>query len=238
MANSSSNAASLPHRLPQLSSILNTVNQTLDTAGSSACFTIVGLSYRGYWKSSGRASQKGIELDAAAVLGWVSQTYANQDEEVRLVLWGQSIGAGIAMTEAARYQYSIDSYPSNQDSPRIVGVLLETPFVSIRKMLVALYPQKWLPYRYLWPFLWNQWDASMALQRFSRARRLPKMLILQAEKDELVPSEHGLELCRIAKGLGLDVEHKMIHGALHTAVCSKAAGRHQIATFLGKFAFN
>ena len=238
IADSSSNVASLPPRLPCLSEILKGLGQTLDTAGSSARFTIVALSYRGFWKSSGRASQKGLELDAAAVLGWVSQTYMNQNDDVRLVLWGQSVGAGIAMIEAARYENASGSYAATQDSPRIAGVLLETPFVSIREMLVTLYPQKWLPYRYLWPFLWNHWDARIAFQQFSKAQRLPRILILQAEKDELVPFEHGLELHKIAKGLGMDVERKIIQGALHAEVSSKSVGRYHIVTFLGQFVFH
>ena len=45
------------------------------------------------------------------------------------------------------------------EGSKVDGLVLETPFTSIRAMLVAIYPQQWLPYRYLYPFLWNHWNS-------------------------------------------------------------------------------
>ena len=103
-------------------------------------------------------------------------------------------------------------------------------------MLASLYPQNWLPYRYLHPFLRNRWDNTEALQQIasSEAKRRPNILILQAGKDELVPQEHGIELEALCMKLGLDVQRKEIAGALHTEVIAKGAGRHAVAEFLTK----
>jgi uncharacterized protein len=66
------------------------------------------------------------------------------------VLWAQSIGAGVATTAlASLLESGVDAIKLSC----IRGLLLETPFIDLQSMLVALYPQKILPYRYFSPFL-------------------------------------------------------------------------------------
>ncbi|MCJ1360413.1 MAG: hypothetical protein MMC33_010418 [Icmadophila ericetorum] len=50
----------------------------------------VALSYRGFWKS-------GIEQDDIATLDYVSREHDHNNEDVTVILWGQSIGASIAV---------------------------------------------------------------------------------------------------------------------------------------------
>lgn len=141
-----SNGSSLPPHLPGLSLVLKGLNAQSSTP-DAPIYTIVSLSYRGYWTSRGRPSQKGVALDAAATTKWVSQRYP---ADSKLVLWGQSLGAGVAAGAVAA---QIENTPSHKldavMAPRgkkqrlkIDGLLLETPFTSIRDMLVAIYPQK------------------------------------------------------------------------------------------------
>ncbi len=226
------NGSSLPPRLPYLSDVLKPLSKSSDVGKSfSARYTILALSYRGFWSSQGRPSQRGIEQDAAAAIDWTIGTYGSNGEHIKMVLWGQSIGAGVATTAAARY-------PSSR-RPRIPGLaisglILETPFTSVKDMLTTLYPQKWLPYRYLWPFLWNWWDSKQALHSLgqSRARESLSVLILQAGKDELVPTKHGMELEDLCKRNGIGVQRKEIAGALHTEVMARAQGRRAVVSFL------
>lgn len=193
--------------------------------------TVVALSYRGFWTSRGRASQRGIELDAAAALQWV---LGNHDfSNTNLVLWGQSIGCGVATNAAARYLSS----PNHHRTPKppITALILETPFVSVRSMLVALYPQKWLPYRYLWPFLWNFWDSEEALSKIAGvvdASELPQLLVVQAERDEVVPAEQPEILKDHCAKLGFRLQHRLIPGALHHEAMAKLEGRAAVVEFL------
>lgn len=132
---------------------------------------MVCLSYRGYWTSKGRPSESGIAKDAVATLEWIaSQPRGDSASRVPVVLWGQSIGTGVATNLAA----SLELLPKNVD---IKLLILETPFTNIRDMLVTIYPQKWLP------------DSWRALEQISQklSSSLPKVVILEAEKDELVP---------------------------------------------------
>lgn len=129
----------------------------------------------------------------------------------------------------------------------IEAVVLETPFVSVRRMLETVYPQWWVPYRYLWPFLWNRWDSAGAIcrlggpgkERWSGGplqglgkRKLPRVLILQAGKDELVPASHGEELEGVCKSVGMDVERVVVAGALHAECMARGQGREAVVKVL------
>ena len=226
------NASSLPPRLPYLSDVLKALSIRPPSGETFPVkYTIVALSYRGFWTSRGRPSQRGIEKDAEAALRWVMDTYNSAGGRTRLVLWGQSIGAGVATTAVARYSAQTNL---GNPSPWIYGLILETPFTSVRDMLSALYPQQWLPYRHLWPFLWNWWDSREALRVLGRAKgkETLRVLILQAGKDELVPKQHGMELEDICRRNGVEVERKEVAGALHTDVIAKGQGRSAIVSFL------
>lgn len=185
----------------------------------------MGLSYRGYWKSKGSASQPGIELDAEAALRWVKERY--RGEKIKIVVWGQSIGAGVATVSLA------NQLVHGKDSlKRLSGLVLETPFVDLKKMLIALYPQRFLPYRYLTPFLQSTWDSLTALHRIGKGKPDLKVLILEAGKDEIVPPGQAEELERVCIDHQLDVNRRIIPGALHTEVLAKGEGRSHIIKFL------
>lgn len=168
-------------------------------------------------------------MDAIAALRWIRHMQNKQDnqspaETVPLVLWGQSIGAGVASNLAAQTQ----AFSQSKLSLRML--ILETPFLSIRAMLNTLYPQKWLPYRHLWPFLRNHLDSWVTLEVMQKRFRdlnsePPSVLILEAGKDELVPKEHGDALEQRCIELGLDVNRQVVSNALHTEVMVRPQGR-------------
>ncbi|SMY23205.1 unnamed protein product [Zymoseptoria tritici ST99CH_1A5] len=231
------NGGSLPPRLPLMSRFLKAIRQQADTAGAGVKLTMVALSPRGYWKSSGRASQKGIERDAQALLRWIPSHLKFDDEcELELILWGQSLGAGVATTATATY---LTEAHNTASMPTILGLLLETPFTSIESMLLTLYPQKWLPYRRLHPFLWNHWDSRQALATIGKhftspgkASKAPKVLLMIAEKDEVVPAEEGKKLEEACEQAGLDWQRKDAAGALHVDALAKSQGRDQAVQWI------
>ncbi|KAH6999875.1 Alpha/Beta hydrolase protein [Ilyonectria destructans] len=217
------NASSLPPRLPDLSWILHRVRD----ADDSATYTMVCVSYRGYWTSHDRPYERGINKDSEAALQWISQLHearsAGTDQKPVVLLWGQSIGCGFATNLAAKGQ----SYPGF----KLDALILETPFLSVRTMLHALYPQKWLPYQYLYPFLWNHLDSwtnlGVIAQRYRG--RLPGVYMVEAGKDELVPAHHGAGLYQRCEDVGLPVERRKVRGALHNEAMVRAEGKNAIA---------
>lgn len=188
-------------------------------------YTIVALSYRGYWKSKGSASQAGIELDAEATLKWVQDRYDR--DRTRIIVWGQSIGAGVASVSLAN-----QSRQGKDNLGGFSGLILETPFVDLQAMVVALYPQKFLPYRYLTPFLQSTWDSRTALHVIGQTRPNLKVLILEAGDDEIVPSGQAGTLEEVCAAQELEVDRKTVAGALHTEVMAKGQGRSHIVKFL------
>lgn len=221
------NGSSTPPRLPILSNVLKALQASAARGGSQVHYTLIALSYRGYWTSSGRARQSGIELDAQALLKHVATTFLNQHTNVEVVLWGQSVGSGVATTAAARY---LAQHSSNE--PMITGLVLETPFSGIKSMLIALYPQKWLPYRYLWPLLWNHWDSEAALRRLSELDKRPRVLLLPATRDEVVPAEEADKLEKICQDLQMNFERRDVVGALHNEATVRRDGQQYIAQFI------
>ena len=202
-------------------------------------WTIVALSYRGFWTSKGRPSEPGIILDAAAALQWFSTTFP---PNLSLVLWGQSLGAGVAVKAvvANGSQYPIRAIARPGENLKttkvqkleIRGLILETPFTSVKDMLAAIYPQNWLPYRHLWPFLRSHWDSRQALNQIAELREKPRVLIMQAGSDELVPRDHGEELEKLCKSGHIDIDRLVINGALHHEVLFKPQGRAALVDFL------
>ncbi|KAL3494359.1 Alpha/Beta hydrolase protein [Aspergillus germanicus] len=235
------NGGSTPLRLPLLSQVMRTIKDS--TNSPDAEYIVVALSYRGYWKSSGRATQRGIELDAQAFLKWVSETYSTPDTDLQVVLWGHSLGAAVASTTTVT-QLSITTASHEQAGPDtpipISGLILEAPISSIKDMLISLYPQKWLPYRYLWPFSWNNWDVAAALEKIARnreeapesARLIPPIFIMSAASDEVIPLWVADQLEEKAKTLALDVERKNVKGAMHIEGPLKVDGRKALVDFI------
>ncbi|KAL7961175.1 hypothetical protein V8C34DRAFT_312247 [Trichoderma compactum] len=199
------NASSLPPRLPDLSGILRQLKA--ETKGQ-VHYTLIC-----------------IDLDSEAALRWVSKLHREKHEETQVapvtILWGQSIGCGFVTNLAAKTQDAAN-LPIN-------ALVLETPFTNTRAMLTALYPQKWLPYRHLWPFLRNHLDSWANLEPIAAKAQKPGVYIVEAGKDELVPSDHGNILYRRCQDVQLYAELHTVRGALHNDVMVRRHGKHTIA---------
>jgi len=83
---------------------------------------IVALSYRGYAGSSGRPSEQGLLLDAAAAYAFTSARYGAD----RIVAWGFSLGTGVAVALAAEHPLG--------------RLILEAPYTSIVDVAAAAFP--------------------------------------------------------------------------------------------------
>ncbi|KAJ5715626.1 uncharacterized protein N7483_012807 [Penicillium malachiteum] len=217
-------------------------------------YVILALSYRGYWKSSGRATQSGIEKDAQAFLDWVSKIYSAPDKDCQIFLWGHSLGAAVASSALGTHMEKLEAehLEGSYGLIPISGLILEAPISSIKDMLIGLYPQKWLPYRYLWPFSWNTWCTATSLERLaswsqrtsaentkvsnessiSTRQSVPPILILSAEKDEVIPSHVGGQLESVCRARGLDIEHTNVPGAMHTECSVKNVGKEALMRFI------
>lgn len=89
-------------------------------------FDVLVYDYRGYGKSGGRIRSEGqLFHDGERIYEAMREEYG----EDRILLYGRSLGSGIASYLAARY------HPAS--------LLLETPFYSMKQLVRQYYP--WLP---------------------------------------------------------------------------------------------
>jgi uncharacterized protein len=133
-------------------------------------FGLLGLSYRGYGGSSGKPSEAGFLLDALAAYDFAAARYP----AVRIVLWGESLGTGVAVALAA-------------ERP-IGGLILDAPFTSAADVGAAAYP--FVPVR------WFIKDSFRSDERIGRVRA--PLLILHGELDRVIPIRFGERLLALA----------------------------------------
>jgi len=183
----------------------------------------ISRAYGSYWTSTGRPSQAGLEKDAIAILEWISKRHLNR--EVNVILYGHSIGAGVACFAAANNQNS---------NLKIRGVLLETPFTSVSDMLRTLYPQKWLPYHYMSPFLRSSWNIRDYLSQISNKGEKPRIMIVQAENDEVVDKRMAPEIQNMANQKGFTVDYFTVPGALHFECMGYRGFPGWVSTFVAR----
>ena len=132
---------------------------------------LVALSYRGYAGSSGRPSEQGLLLDAAATYLFAASHY----EDGRMVAWGFSLGSGVAVALAA-------------DHP-LGGLILEAPYTSIADIAAAAFPL--VPVRVLLkdPFPSDQRIAGVTAP----------LLVMHGTQDATIPIRFGERLFALAR---------------------------------------
>jgi fermentation-respiration switch protein FrsA (DUF1100 family) len=166
---------------------------------------LVALSYRGYGGSSGRPSEQGLLNDAAAAYAFTAKLY----DPRQIVLWGFSLGSGVAVALASEH--------------RIGGLILEAPFTSIADIAATAFP--FMPARYLVR------DHFRSDERIARVKA--PLLVMHGEQDFTISISFGEALfaranepkqfVRFPGGGHNDLD---AHGAIDTA-------RHFIAALRG-----
>ena len=120
---------------------------------------LVALSYRGYGGSTGTPSEAGLIADALAAYAFTSARYGSE----RIVLWGESLGSGVAVALAAQMP---------------VGYLiLQSPFTSAADVGAQRY---WfVPVRLM---MKDQFRSDLRIGKVAAP-----VLILHGDRDDIVP---------------------------------------------------
>jgi fermentation-respiration switch protein FrsA (DUF1100 family) len=127
---------------------------------------LVALSYRGYGGSSGSPTEAGLIKDAEAAYAFTVARYAPS----RIVLWGESLGTGVAVALAAE---------------KPVGhVVLQSPFSSAADVGAERY---WfVPVRLL---MKDQFRSDLRIGKVTAP-----VLVLHGDQDQVVPFALGERL--------------------------------------------
>ena len=150
------NAGNISHRFDKLA-----VLRALGLA-------ILIVDYRGYGGSAGRPSEAGTYLDADAAYAWLVKEQGVDPQ--RIVLYGESLGAAVAVDLAVREP--------------VGGLVLESVFSSGVDVARELFP--FLPAHLL---LRNRYETSAKIDRV----RAP-LLILHSREDEFFSWHHPQRL--------------------------------------------
>ena len=127
--------------------------------------------YRGYAGNPGTPCEAGLYADGAAALDFVA---GQGIAPGRIVVWGESLGSGIAVALATRLT--------------VAAVILEAPFTSVAA--AAQHHYRLIP------------AALLVRDRFDSLSRIGRLgaplLILHGERDRIVPVGHGRALLEAA----------------------------------------
>ncbi len=129
--------------------------------------SVLALDYRGYGRSEGRPTERGLLADARAARRWLAEQSGIAEQEI--VLYGRSLGGGVAVDLAA-----------NDGAKALV---LESTFTSLPAVANDLLP--------LWP-------GALMINRFNSLKKLGNysgpLLIAHGDADELIPFSQGERL--------------------------------------------
>jgi uncharacterized protein len=157
---------------------------------------LVALSYRGYAGSSGQPSEPGLLQDAAAAYAFTAARYTPD----RIVLWGFSLGTGVAVAVAA-------------EQP-VGKLILEAPYTSMADVAARHFP--------VLPVRWLLRDRFHSDQRMARVTA--PLLVMHGERDLTIPIAFGERLFGLAPGPKQFVRFPLgghddlgNHGAISTA---------------------
>jgi hypothetical protein len=147
------NAGNITHREAHMRAIA--------AAGSA----LLILDYRGYGKSEGRPTERGLYEDAATGYRYlVDHGYRAE----QIIVHGESLGCAVAVDLAARHPCA--------------GLVLEAPFTSGADMAQSVLPV-------LGPLLFRGFDAKRKIGRIHAP-----LLVMSGDRDEVVPPALGRAL--------------------------------------------
>ncbi len=121
--------------------------------------------YRGYGGVSGSPSEKGLYRDASSAIHFLYEKGVSYQQ---MIFFGESLGASVALEMAQRYP--------------VAGVILQSPFLSLKSMAKLHYPWNFLP-------VLDKFDNLSKIKNI----HMP-LLIIHGTLDDLVPVSHGKRL--------------------------------------------
>lgn len=179
---------------------------------------VLMMDYRGYGASEGTPSEKGLNLDADAVLKFACKHPKLQRS--KMVVFGRSLGGAVSFSLAHRH-------------PNLVaGVIVENTFLSVSAMVDKLMP-------FLTPIKWLvlniKWDSDVKIKTLKQP-----IMFISGSRDTLVPPFHMTQL----HGLALerddctpaDADLYTVHDGEHNNTWEVAGYEYyrRIESFLGR----
>ncbi len=172
---------------------------------ADAGYGIMLASYRGYGGNPGSPSEDGLYADGRAHVRWLMESAGTAPEQI--VLYGESLGSGVAVQMAGEYG--------------VAALILQTPFDSlahVAQMQMFFFP-------FVRTLTWDKFDNDAKIG----ALTLPTLIMI-AGNDEVIPARSSSALIAAARD-GVSVVH--LKGASHNTVFSNGAHKAVMAFLTG-----
>lgn len=156
-------------------------------------------SFRGYAGNPGKPTEQGLYADARAFIGWLITE--QQIPESRIVLYGESLGSGIAV-EMASGAY-----------PHVKALVLESPYTSFVDL--AKHHYRYVPFGGLLVR-----DKYLSLDKIGKVTA--PLLVISGGRDRVVPPAQGERLFAAA---GEPKEMVVLDGAGHNDLYQHGAAQ-------------
>lgn len=148
-------------------------------------FGLFMLSYRGHYKSSGKASEQGVYNDAQAAILQLKKLGVDED---KIIIWGHSFGTVVA-AQTAIYN-------------RILGVILQSPIKEIKSAAIDVYSfySQRMRLNILGLFARKHIQKMNFIQKMDNMTKIKDIkcpiLILHSSTDKVTPHENAIELSK------------------------------------------
>jgi fermentation-respiration switch protein FrsA (DUF1100 family) len=134
-------------------------------------YGVLMAEYRGYGGNPGAPTEAGFYADGRAALGFLDREGVAPN---RLVLYGESLGSGVAVKLATEHQ--------------VAALILEAPLTNVAEVAQCHFPYV--------PATWLVTDRFDSLSRIGRVKAA--ILVLHGEGDRVVPVRFGRTLFKAA----------------------------------------
>jgi uncharacterized protein len=129
------------------------------------------IAWRGFNGNKGKPSEIGLYVDGKSAINWLIKKGV---DEKNLILYGESLGTGVAAHLAQNKNYA--------------GVILETPFTSMIDAAKNFYP--YIPINLL---------LKDKFENFKKVKKInAPILVMHGEIDQIVPFSMGKKIYEIA----------------------------------------
>ena len=129
------------------------------------------VAWRGFNGNKGKPSEKGLYVDGKSAIDWLKKKGV---DEKNLILYGESLGTGVATHLAQNKNYA--------------GVILETPFTSMIDAAKNFYP--YIPVNLL---------LKDKFENYKKVKNINSpILIMHGEVDQIVPFSMGKKIYELA----------------------------------------
>ncbi len=149
-------------------------------------FSVLLFDYRGFGRSQGKPTLEGVGLDGEAALRQVFGL-AGVDPD-RVVVFGQSLGAAIAISALAR----------SPERQKFRGLVVEGALASYRQVAQEKLATLWLTWPFQVPLSWTISDSPRPVDDIPLLAPMP-ILIIEDGADTVIPRGQAAELFSAAR---------------------------------------